>query len=234
MNSPRTQRQTLELTLGGESFSVQLSLMRRKSLRLGINAQGEVELRVPFGLPKAQVLAFVTQHSAWLIQKRQELHAKAAQQALSLLWRGKELPIKESALGEFLVTDQAIWLPSGLTAAQRQALLDGHLRRRAYLEYERMIERWWPIFAPFASARPTLRVKKMRSRWGSLSKRGYLNLNLALIQLPEPLLELVVVHELCHLKHFDHGAGFKAMMSQCLPDWLRREQELKVFGLRLL
>src|SRR5690606_39832156 len=79
---------------------------------------------------------------------------------------------------------------------------------------------------PFASQRPQLRIKKMRTRWGSLSQRGYINLNLALMQLPEHLLELVVVHELCHLKHFDHGPGFRALMSQCLPDWRVREQQL--------
>src|SRR5690554_5936291 len=78
------------------------------------------------------------------------------------------------------------------------------------------------------------RVKKMRTRWGSLSQRGYINLNLALIQLPEALMELVVVHELCHLKHFDHGVGFKQLMTQCLPDWRERERALQAYGHQLL
>src|SRR5690554_7982974 len=67
----------------------------------------------------------------------------------------------------------------------------------------------------------------MRTRWGSLSQRGYINLNLAFIQLPEALMELVVVHELCHLKHFDHGVGFKQLMTQCFPDWRERERALQ-------
>jgi len=37
---------------------------------------------------------------------------------------------------------------------------------------------------------------------------------------------LVVVHELCHLKHFDHGPGFRRLMTECLPDWQQRDKQL--------
>ena len=47
------------------------------------------------------------------------------------------------------------------------------------------------------------------------------------MQLPAELIELVVVHELCHLKHFDHGTGFKSLMSEALPDWRQREKRLQ-------
>jgi len=49
---------------------------------------------------------------------------------------------------------------------------------------------------------------------------------LALMQLPLDLIELVVVHELCHLKHFDHGPGFRRLMTECLPDWQQRDKQL--------
>ena len=79
-----------------------------------------------------------------------------------------------------------------------------------------------------------LRIKRMRTRWGSLSKKGYINLNLALLSLPEDLIELVVVHELCHLEHFDHGPVFIACMTSCLPDWRARDKRINQAGLMLL
>lgn len=215
------------LTLGDEQVCVRLSAMRRKSMRLQLTKEGEVDLRIPLGVSKAQVLAFVNQHQEWLIKRRAEYRLQAQQKRDTVLVFGKQLPIQESALNEFMVTDNVVWVPSGWSTEQMQTALDAWLKKRAKLEFTRMIERWWPLFDQFADKRPTLRIKKMRTRWGSLSKLGYINLNVALMQLPEALMELVVVHELCHLKHFDHGPGFKALMAQCLPDWQQRERQLQ-------
>lgn len=226
MTARKSYQQQFLLTLGDEQVAVHVSAMRRKSMRLQLTPAGEVDLRIPLGIPKDQVLAFVNQHHDWLLKRRQEFRWRASARQQSLLVQGRQLPVRESALSEFIVSEQAVWVPSGWSAEQTQQALDNWLRSRARLEFSRMIERWWPAFAAFATQRPQLRIKKMRTRWGSLSQRGYINLNLALMQLPEHLLELVVVHELCHLKHFDHGPGFRSLMSQCLPDWQTREQEL--------
>lgn len=215
------------LTLGDEQVTVRLSAMRRKSMRLQLTKDGEVDLRIPLGVSKAQVLAFVNQHQEWLLKRRAEYRLQAQQMRDTVLVFGKQLAIQESALNEFMVTDNVVWVPSGWSTEQMQQALDSWLKKRAKLEFTRMIERWWPLFDQFADKRPTLRIKKMRTRWGSLSKLGYINLNVALMQLPETLMELVVVHELCHLKHFDHGPGFKALMGQCLPDWQQRERQLQ-------
>jgi len=199
-------------------------------MRLALTRDGDVDLRIPLGCPKHEVLAFVRKHEDWLLSQRLEFRQHSRQKQSGVYVRGRELPWEMSALDEFLVTDQAVWVPADWTHAEREKALDSWLRAEARIEYLRMIERWWPAFSAFASQRPVLRVKKMRSRWGSLSQKGYINLNLALIQMPESLLELVVVHELCHLKHFDHGPGFKRLMSECLPDWRERENALKTFA----
>lgn len=221
------------LTLGSEQVAVHVSAMRRKSMRLQLTAAGEVDLRIPLGMPKQQVLAFVTQHQDWLLQKRHEFRQRCEQRLQTVMIRGRELPVQESALQRFMVAEQTVWVPSGWSLEQLQQALDGWLRAEARRVFPLMIARWWPHFRRYAAQQPVLRIKKMRTRWGSLSQRGYINLNLALMQLPERLLELVVVHELCHLRHFDHGPGFRALMAQCLPDWQTRERELNALA-RLL
>ncbi|MAY15034.1 MAG: hypothetical protein CMI06_06825 [Oceanospirillaceae bacterium] len=230
----KSYKQQFWLTVGGEQVAVHLSAMRRKSMRMLVNAEGEVDLRIPLGYPKAEVLAFVNANHDWLLKRRSEVLARQQEARQSVLIRGRELPFKSSALDEFMVAEQAVWVPEGWTPAQTQQALDNWLRGQARHEYPQMIERWWPFFSQFDVRRPQLRIKKMRTRWGSLSQRGYINLNLALMQLPTELMELVVVHELCHLRHFDHGAGFKALMTQCLPDWKQREQQLNQLSRRLL
>ena len=75
-----------------------------------------------------------------------------------------------------------------------------------------------------------LRLKYNRSNWGSCSARGNINLNICLMAVPEHLRDYVILHELCHLRHLDHGAGFHALLESCCPDHLRLQKELKAYA----
>ena len=46
------------------------------------------------------------------------------------------------------------------------------------------------------------------------------------MKLADDLVDYVLVHELCHLKHLDHGPGFHALMQRSLPDWKERRRRL--------
>lgn len=57
-------------------------------------------------------------------------------------------------------------------------------------------------------------IKHNRSNWGSCSARGNINLNLNLIRLPKDLQDYVILHELCHLRHMDHGTSFHRLLEE--------------------
>ena len=59
-------------------------------------------------------------------------------------------------------------------------------------------------------------IKHNRSNWGSCSTRGNINLNLNLMRLPVLLADYVLLHELCHLRHPDHGGDFHALLETIL------------------
>ena len=99
-------------------------------------------------------------------------------------------------------------------------------RGLARTRFQESIERQFPWFAERGHRLPVLRVKKMRSRWGSLSRRGYINLSLALMQYPPAVIDYVVMHELCHLEYMHHGPAFHALMDRRMPDWPARKRRL--------
>lgn len=74
-------------------------------------------------------------------------------------------------------------------------------------------------------------LRPMRRKWGSCSSRENITLNTALCWLPVKLAEYVVVHELAHLKVFNHGKAFQALLSEHLPDWRLREKHLRAYRL---
>lgn len=70
-------------------------------------------------------------------------------------------------------------------------------------------------------------IKNHRKQWGSCSAEKNLNFNLQLIHLPENLRDLVIVHELCHLKHLNHSKSFWKEVSRTMPSYKKLEKELK-------
>lgn len=234
MTSRTAYQQLLTLNIADETLAVKITASKRKSMRLQLNAKGEVDVRIPVGISKSQVLAFLSSNEPWLLQKVQAFKSVQKQRSQSVVIGGKEHPIVKQDRTKMRVADNTVFVPLDSNPEQIQLMLETWLRGQGKVLFTQMIDRWWPLFMQYAEQKPVLRVKKMRTRWGSLSKLGYINLNMALVQLPEELMELVVVHELCHLKYFDHGPGFKQLMSQCLPDWVTREKALQQYGHKLL
>lgn len=77
-----------------------------------------------------------------------------------------------------------------------------------------------------------IRVRDQKSRWGSCSRKGNLTFNYRIVLLPEHLADYIIVHELCHLKEFNHSARFWTLVALEAPDYKKHMIELKKYSLR--
>lgn len=71
-----------------------------------------------------------------------------------------------------------------------------------------------------------INIKNQKTRWGSCSRKGNLNFNYKIIHLPKKLIDFIIVHELCHLKEFNHSRKFWNLVAKGIPDYLEIKQEL--------
>ena len=76
--------------------------------------------------------------------------------------------------------------------------------------------------------RITIRCQK--TRWGSCSSKGNLNFNCILMELPDEIIDSVVVHELCHRKHMNHSKAFYDEVESVLPEYKKCRKWLKENG----
>ena len=74
-------------------------------------------------------------------------------------------------------------------------------------------------------------IRDQKSRWGSCSKKGNLNFNYRIIFLPQNLADYIIVHELCHLKEFNHSQKFWGLVSKQIPDYQTIRKELRKRGM---
>lgn len=76
--------------------------------------------------------------------------------------------------------------------------------------------------------KPVIKVRDMRTRWGSCHPaKRQITLAARLALQPPQAIEYVVVHEYCHFMHPDHQAGFWALVESILPDWKARRALLR-------
>lgn len=70
-------------------------------------------------------------------------------------------------------------------------------------------------------------VRQQRTRWGSCSRQGNLNFNYRLLDLSPDISDYIIVHELCHLKEFNHSSRFWSLVAQIIPDYAARRAKLQ-------
>lgn len=73
-------------------------------------------------------------------------------------------------------------------------------------------------------------IKNTKRLWGSCSRKGNLNFNYKLLLIPPDLCDYVVVHELCHLIHFNHSQKFWNEVARALPDFKQRKRRLRLLS----
>lgn len=119
-----------------------------------------------------------------------------------------------------LQRERAARRPPAPTAAEIEAL-----KARARAELPPRVAYW---SEKMGVAPAGFKVTAARKRYGSCSAKNSLCFSCFLMNCPEAAVELVVVHELCHIREKNHGPGFYALLERYLPDWRERKRLLSM------
>ncbi|WP_290637187.1 SprT family zinc-dependent metalloprotease [Aquisalimonas sp.] len=227
--------QTEHLLLDGREHPVQVRETRRRTLGLYVFPDGRVEIRVPKGTPRRQALDFARGREAWL---RDTLNGLPEAPPAPRYDDGARHPYLGDALTlrvrhgksrRAVRQGDLLWLRVGdpRDPARVEHALREWYRARARTVFAERLAEWFPAVGLPPSRMPGLRIRAMRSRWGSCSSRGGINLNLWLIRAPLACIDYVLVHELAHLLEFNHGPRFYAQMDRMMPDWRIHRRSLR-------
>lgn len=79
-----------------------------------------------------------------------------------------------------------------------------------------------------------IRLKEQKTKWGSCSGKGNINLNWQLIRAPEKVVDYVIIHELAHLKQMNHSPEFWQIVAREMPDYKVWKKWLRDHGGKLI
>lgn len=212
---------------------------RTKSARIQVD-ESAVSIIVPLALPDARVKKLLTEKIRW-IKEKLYLHQQEAPisskefvsgEAFPYLGRHYRLKLECGAFqpvklkqGRLVVT-----LPRDAIAPElvRNALVRWY-RYQAQQRFAEKVQR----YAKVVGVTPTaVGIKTFKSRWGSCNVKGELLFHWKIILAPHRVVDYVVIHELCHLKHHDHSPAFWKSVERLMPDYLECKEWLKAEGAR--
>jgi predicted metal-dependent hydrolase len=215
-------------------LSVLLTRKRMRSLTLRLKPSDErIHVSAPLRASLRSIRGFVLERRDWIARQRQRLAQRPAKpvpayadgDSLRVLGQVLTLRQRPGRLARARIVGDELQLACPVTAAlaQRETAIQRCLARHLLDSAQALLP---SRVAALGVQRPTLRVRRMRSRWGSCKTReGVITLALALAWHEPATLDYILVHELAHLKERSHGPRFKAILDEHVPGWraLRRE-----------
>lgn len=215
---------------------------RARRLRLTVTARG-ARLSYPSGTHPARVFAFLRQNVDWLESKLEEMRLDAIEVPPLKVGQPTQMPLRGEMLrlawGEAAyprVEQRGRTLRLMIPRPHTRALPIAHGLLAAFLEDSMRadLSRWIARYVPRLGLAPSaVRVRPMKSLWGSLDTRDRINLDLALALAPPDALRYVLVHELCHLKVRNHSPAFWLRVAGLCPDYQTQRDWLRENGAML-
>jgi predicted metal-dependent hydrolase len=205
---------------------------RARRVRVTVDAAG-VEVVLPSrayrrgsAAAEREAAAAVAQLTPWIERRLAERAASAAAVAAragTVPYLGRDLRLaSEPGRTRVLRRGEILHVPSG---AEQKPALERWYRRAARGEVAARLD---AACSQAGTAYSRLTIRGQRTRWASCSRSGAMSFNWRLLLAPEPVLEYVVWHEVCHLRVMDHSPRFWALLASHLPAyeeprrWLRR------------
>ena len=145
-----------------------------------------------------------------------------------------------SAQIERFVQEHASWAEKQLAKQQQKRAALAGVKRMTPAQFERLkkiarvktLERI-AYYAPMAGVERRFKrlfIRCQKTKWGSCSANGNININCLLLLGPPQVLDSVVVHELCHLKQMNHSKAFYAEVLRVFPEYRKWNKWLKDNG----
>jgi predicted metal-dependent hydrolase len=236
MNSTHT------VAYGSKQISFDLSYSDRISLGIKIHPTGQVQVIAPLNAQIEDIEYKVHKKAAWILKHQnsfKKYNPRTPQRKYisgeTHLYLGRQylLNIQYTAKTEptdfVKITKGKMMVYTSIKSpAHIQNIIDTFYINRATVIFNQLLADAKQLHRAFTKHSLKLKIKHLAKRWGSCTQLGTITLNTELIKAPKACIEYVIIHELCHLVHFNHTKQFYALLDKLFPDWQKWKEKLEL------
>lgn len=187
-----------------------------KYVRIKITPRGDVCVIAPFAVPLAEVEKWVESKKDWILTHLQKIAANKQENALGL--QEKEILLFGEPYSPNFDTTNTAYLSKWLK-----------FQAKAY-----MIPKVYELAEKHGFVVSKVFIRDTQTKWGSCSTKGNIGLNYRLVQTPPRIIDYVIIHELCHLRVFNHSPAFWAEVAKYFPEYKQAKEWLRKYEAQLL
>ncbi len=230
-------RDTKEITLGNRNVAYTIVRSSRRTFAISIDPLGNITIRGPKRASEAEIRKLIASKERWIVKHLERIEARPAPPTYSytdgelhpLLGKMVPLRIVQSDINRVAST------PDHINIEYAGSYSREHGRMAMEALYKMVAGRLFPQRIEILrektdryNLRPArLKIRSMKSRWGSCSTSGSVTLNSLLAAKRVELIDYVILHELCHLRHHNHGSQFHALLKELSPNYKELRKELR-------
>jgi hypothetical protein len=218
------------IDVGEIEYTVRRSTRARR-VRVNVRAHTDVEVVLPAHTPERAAAAAVRELAPWIERRlsegRQAL-ARVAERAGTVPYLGAPLVlVPEPGRKRAHRHGEKLFVPVG----DHRPAVERLYRRLARKEIAARLD---AAVAAVGCSYSGLQIRAQSTRWASCSAKGAMSFNWRLMLAPEPVLDYVVWHEVCHLDVRDHSSRFWALVESRCPGWREQRDWLRLHGATLV
>ncbi|HEX4837509.1 MAG TPA: SprT family zinc-dependent metalloprotease [Solirubrobacteraceae bacterium] len=219
------------LVRGGEiEYTVRRS-QRARRVRVNIRAHTEVEVVLPARASDTAAAAAVRELAPWIERRLAEGRralARVAERGDCVPYLGRSLTlVRQPGRTRAHMDGDELFVPLG----DHRPAVERLYRRLARSQIGARLD---VSVASIGLSYSGLSIRSQSTRWASCSAKGAMSFNWRLLLAPEPVLDYVVWHEICHLEIRDHSPSFWALLASRFPGWRTQRDWLRLHGATLV
>ncbi|GAA4356001.1 SprT family zinc-dependent metalloprotease [Kangiella marina] len=220
---------------GINKFDYEIIRSDRKTLSIEVHHQ-KVKVRAPQKAPQDWIESFVYQKAKWIARKlveqaeRNENRLRLSDgQLIHYLGKDRVISIKKGA-NRIRVSDSGFIIQNTeLNAESLSKQMDRWLLNQAKDILPSKVKAWAEHMG-LGRKLTGVRFRKTKTQWGHCTRKGVVQLNQLILLTPNSVIDYLIIHELCHLKHLNHSKRFWALVEKYCPDYQKAELWLKQHG----
>ena len=212
-----------------------LKSARSKAIRLSITPEGKVRVSLPHWTPYAVGARFAEKNRIWIVAELAK-HTPPTEyihgQKVGKLHRLTFERTADSVSSRVTATKVIIKISPNeqISSAGVQERTHKAVIRALKKEIEQLLRPRTKQYADkFGFIHESVSAKQLRRRWGSCDSQKNIVYNCFLMELPWDCIDYVILHELTHTEHMNHGEGFKRRLKQVCPCYADIKQQMKQY-----